>query len=257
MRSLAATLLPLRMQPGSPIDQPRQPLTADPLPPSRARALGSASDSLTEVRALPARNVHRPGSTGAPVEHGQVSPPRPHRLAILLGHHARGLRDVAKVVRDPRGQQLPKRDGAELRVLPLERELLLGELPRAERVEVRRAQTRELVEQVGETLATAIPNVREAVEGLEASVSSASEDDPGTRNPVGALAVDQVPEVVEGAERIGTFVGHRPCVGEPREERVHSRGSALEDFYGFVELKAHRIRLVTHFEWVGEMLRRC
>lgn len=38
------------------------------------------------------------------IEDGKIFAPRAHGLSILFGHHARDLRNVSKVMRDPRGQ---------------------------------------------------------------------------------------------------------------------------------------------------------
>ena len=79
------------------------------------------------------------------IHHGKICAPRAYRLAILLRHHARRLRNVPEVVRDPRRQQLAKRDRSELRMLAFERELRLGESPtlRASQISARsRANSR-------------------------------------------------------------------------------------------------------------------
>ena len=56
-------------------------------------------------------------------EHRQIRTPRPDRLAVLFGEHARGLRNVAQVVCHPRREELPERDGPQFRVLSFERQL--------------------------------------------------------------------------------------------------------------------------------------
>ena len=50
----------------------------------------------------------------------------------MLRHHARDLRNVCEVVRDPRREELSKRDGAELRMLAREVELIFAQTPRRE-----------------------------------------------------------------------------------------------------------------------------
>src|SRR5262245_53896190 len=51
------------------------------------------------------------------VHHREVRAPGAHRLAVLLRHHPRRLRDVPQVVRHPGGEELPQRHRPELGVL--------------------------------------------------------------------------------------------------------------------------------------------
>jgi hypothetical protein len=46
------------------------------------------------------------------------------------------------------------------------------------------------------------------------------EDHPGARNPVGALAVDEVPEAVERRKRLRALVSREPRRRKSREQRV-------------------------------------
>src|SRR5215213_6319701 len=59
-------------------------------------------------------------------QHGQELEPGPHLGAVLLGHHARDLRQMPKVVRYPGREQLPQGDGAERGVLRPQIELCVG-----------------------------------------------------------------------------------------------------------------------------------
>src|SRR5213082_3439796 len=90
------------------------------------------------------------------VHHREVFAPGAHRLAVLLRHHTGRLCDVTQVVGNPGGQQLAQRDRAKRGMLPLQRELLLGQPPPGERGQVLGAEMGELVEQVAERLALAL-----------------------------------------------------------------------------------------------------
>src|SRR4051812_7596536 len=169
----------------------------------------------------------------------QVRSPRSHGLAIALGHHARRLGDVAEVVRDPGGEQLAQSDGTQRGMLPLEGELAVAKVPTAERREVLGAQPGEFVEQLRETLALALPDLREAVIGHEAAIVALGEDDPRARNPVGALAMDEMPDVVEWAEGVGPFIRRDPCSRQIGEQGPESCRRALEDGDTLGELEGH------------------
>src|SRR5690606_38723026 len=110
---------------------------------------------------------------------------------------------MPEVVRDPGSQQLRERDGAELRVLALERQLVRRQRPRAQRFELCRAKPRELIKQLRQRTALASAVLREPVVGLEAAVVALGEDHARARDPVDELAVDQMADVVEGAEGAG------------------------------------------------------
>ena len=78
----------------------------------------------------------------SPVQHRQIGFPRPDRLAILLRHDTGDLRQVTKVVRHPRRQQLLEGDAAERGMLAREPELLRGQGQRAQVAEILRPELR-------------------------------------------------------------------------------------------------------------------
>ena len=69
-------------------------------------------------------------------EHGHERRPRPDLIAVLLGHDARDLGNVAEVVNDPARQQLAQRHRAEARMLARQVELLVGDVLRAQQCEI-------------------------------------------------------------------------------------------------------------------------
>ncbi len=79
-------------------------------------------------------------------QHGEESHPRPDRVAILLGHDARRLRDVTEIVHDPRGEELAQRHATERRMNPRQGKIRRSELPGSNLLEIRIPQSRELVE---------------------------------------------------------------------------------------------------------------
>src|SRR5687768_4051047 len=163
-----------------------------------------------ESRSYHPRTADASVPRGSAIQYGEEGTPRTDRVPILLRHHPRDLREVAEVVRDPCREQLPERHRAECGMLPLERELPFAERPRVEQGDVVRAEARELVEQLDQRLARALTHVGEPVERLEAPVRALREDELRARYPVGPLAVHEVPDVVEGAECLGTFVPADP-----------------------------------------------
>ena len=96
----------------------------------------------------------------------QIRAPWTDRLAILLRHHARGLRDVAEIVADPRREQLTKRHRSEFGMLARQLEILLLEVPPAQGRDIFRAQLVKLLQQILEgALST---EIKESIERIEA-----------------------------------------------------------------------------------------
>jgi hypothetical protein len=79
----------------------------------------------------------------------------------------------------------------------------------------------------------------EAIVRLETDIRSLCEHDAGPRDPVGLLAVNQVPHDIEWTERVGTFSASRPRGTHVLEEGPEGGGRTLEDLYGKVKLEVH------------------
>ena len=68
------------------------------------------------------------------IHHRQIGAPRTDRIAILLRHHTRNLRDVAEVVRDLwRRERERGLSAGEKRMLAKARDILVGEVALAEK----------------------------------------------------------------------------------------------------------------------------
>src|SRR5206468_4254547 len=98
----------------------------------------------------------------------------------------------------------------------------------------------EIVEQLGERLSRALPCLREAVERLETATGALLEDDARSRNPVGALAMDQMADHIERAPRVGTFGRVGPFARESVEHGAEHARRALEDRETGREGEGHR-----------------
>src|ERR1044072_486595 len=98
---------------------------------------------------------------------------------------------MPQVVRYPGCEQLPQGDCAERRVLRLQVELGVGEVPRAEQQHVLATQASELVRERVQRPAGVPRRVAKAIVWGEATVRLPGEDDPGPRDPVGLFAIDE------------------------------------------------------------------
>jgi hypothetical protein len=171
----------------------------------------------------------RPRIPESPIHDRQIRAPRSDRLAISFGHHPADLRDVAEVVCHPRREKLTKRHRAELGMRAGERELFVGELPAAERLEIPRTQQRKPVEQLGDRPLPVQLEMAEAIEGDERAILALREDDSRSRNPVGLFAVNEMSDDIERAPRPVAFVAPQPFVAVAGQKSPQCRGRSLED----------------------------
>ena len=88
-----------------------------------------------------------------------------------------------------------------------------GEPPRAELRQVGGPQARKFVQQRAQRAIRVARLVPKAVVRLEPRIGRPGQDDPRSRNPVGLLPVDEVPDHVEWAERVGPFPASDPGLG--------------------------------------------
>src|SRR6188508_2171871 len=100
---------------------------------------------------------------------------------------------------------------------------------RRQRAEILLAKGGELVEQPAKSLAVRVSELSEAVERVEGARISMLEDDPGARDPVRALAVNQMSDHIERTPGIGAFVRRRKAIGEAAHQRVDCRWRSRQD----------------------------
>lgn len=98
--------------------------------------------------------------------------PGPHGIAVLFRHHEGDLGEVPEVVGHPRRQQLLEGDGAELRMLTCEPQLVPGQLQLFEVPDTPGPQLRETVQELVERPSPVHALVPEPVEGLEPAVGA-------------------------------------------------------------------------------------
>src|SRR5688572_7413138 len=133
---------------------------------------------------------------------------------ILLRHYAHGLRNVSEIVHDPGGQQLTEGHRAKGGMLARQIQLACGQLPRAQHVEVLGSQPGKLVEQRLEPPVDVARSMPESIVRLKPEALAPRKDDARTRHPVRLLAINQVSNDIERAERVRAFSSADPRVGE-------------------------------------------
>lgn len=171
------------------------------------------------------------------MKHGEVGQPGTHFVPQRRGKRACRLRDVTEVVGDPGGKELPERDGAQLGMFAGERKLARGEAPGTYGFEILLTEPGELIEQVGQGSAAIAFDVAEPIEWLEPAIGALHQDDPGPRDPVRFLAVDQVADHVEGTPLTGGPASRRDGGGHVRQQLMEHRGRPAERGEGTFEIQ--------------------
>lgn len=130
---------------------------------------------------------------------------------------------------DPGGEQLCERDGTEGGVDALESQFTCAQVPTTQDAQILGAERHERVQQLRHGLARTFLPMREAVEWGEPAIRTRREDDARPHDPVCALAVDQVPEVVDRREGVRSFVRVEPLLRQVGQEGAERTRSPFED----------------------------
>jgi hypothetical protein len=149
------------------------------------------------------------------------------------------LSEVAEIVDDPSGEQLAEIDQTERRVQSRQLELGRPEAPRGEDGEIGGSELLELVEERPQG-ATDVPvPVTKPVVGLELGLRSPTQNDPSPGNPIGLLAVDEMPDDIERAEGAGTLGGANPGLGQVFQQGSEDDRGSPENVAAGIEVKFH------------------
>lgn len=147
---------------------------------------------------------------------------------MAFGHHARDLRNVAKVVDNPRREKLTKRDWPKLGVLAGQIELIVRQLPRTQGFQTTNAQTLKVVKEFRKRPSSTLAKLSETVEGRKGAIVTLVQDDLRARNPVGPFGNDEMTNDVEGAPGLRSLCGVQPLNREARQHRSERGRRSLE-----------------------------
>ena len=141
------------------------------------------------------------------LEDAEVDGPGADGFAVLMSHDTGKLMEMSEVVSGPSGEELGESDGAEGGMASAEGELVGAEIKGAKFGEVFSADAGEFVQYMREGFDFDFALVSLAVEGVEGFGFAKLQKDLHAREPVGAFAVDEVGDDVEGSPSVGAFVG--------------------------------------------------
>jgi hypothetical protein len=131
-------------------------------------------------------------------KNGQIRRPRTDRIRVLARHDPYHLADVPQIVCHPRRKMLPHRHDAELWMASSPIQIRFGQPKRVQRNEVLASEAGEFIQQFVERTASGNLEHRVAIEGRKRDRVAMPKNVLDTRHPVGALAVNQVADDIEG-----------------------------------------------------------
>src|ERR1700733_2305353 len=99
------------------------------------------------------------------------------------------------------------------------------------------AQASEIVQELFERFALTFFHLGEAVKGIKGPGFAVLQNDSHPGHPVSALPNDQVPDDIERAPAIFSFVVARPDVGQPAQQRIQACGSASQNRDGLGQIE--------------------
>src|SRR6187401_106802 len=118
-------------------------------------------------------------------------------------------------------------------------EIGLRQPPAPQRRKILGAEPCKLVEQRRQRPPGVACQVAKAIVGLELGVRTAGQNQASPRYPVSLLAVDQMPDDVEGAERRWSFSPAQPRLGEATQHGAKRRRGAGEHVGRLLDIEVH------------------
>jgi hypothetical protein len=88
----------------------------------------------------------------------------------------------------------------------------------------------------------------ESVEGLESRLRTSGQNDPCPRYPVGLLAIDQMADDIEWAERIRPFCRPAPLLRQVGEDCDEDARRPRENRGGLFEIEVHQRSRVSRWQ---------
>src|SRR6476661_8663132 len=97
---------------------------------------------------------------------------------------------------------------------------LWRQVQRLQLLQALRAKFLKPIQQFGQTLTSGLFEHDEAVERFESSTLALFKDDPGTRNPIGLLPMNQVTYNIERTPGLRAFVRMKPRFRDVAQQRI-------------------------------------
>src|SRR5438093_1417180 len=171
------------------------------------------------------------------LKHPEVRGPGTDGFSVRARHRPRDLSYVRQVVYHPGGKQLTHRHRAQLRMLASQLEIVLLQIPAPQRCHVSRSEAIKFLQQVFQRSLGF--QFGETIEWIESAIRPLLQDDPRARDPVGSLAVYQVPDDLSRTPGIRALIDSGPILRQLVEQRGESCRRPLQNRNRFIEIEVH------------------
>ena len=161
----------------------------------------------------------------------------------MPAHHARDLYDVIEIVRHPCCEQLGKRDLAKCGMFSRARKIGRPQVQFGKLSQAVGTQGAKRVEEFCERLPPRSLKLRETIEGRERNVLTVCEQVTNSRDPVGALTLDQMSDDVERAPGIGSLGAGDPGIGKIPQKAVENIGRSAQHGNSGLKIEVQEILL--------------
>jgi hypothetical protein len=166
------------------------------------------------------------GAVAGTLQHTEVGAPGTDGFEVLVGHNPGDLVEMSQVMSRPACQVLRQSHGSEGRMASATAKIRWLEVQGSELVQAFGARTRKFIQQLSEGLALTGLYMASAIEGLKRTRLARLQDHLRARDPIGALAINEVGDDIEGAPSAFAFVAERPGFRQIAEKGIESRGGA-------------------------------
>src|SRR5947209_18647576 len=117
--------------------------------------------------------------------------------------------------------------------------VLLPQIQSPQFSKIFRPQSGELIQQLCQRLALTLTFLSPAIERLKSFCLAKLQDHPRPRHPIGALAMNEVPDDIEGGPGILTFIAKRPSFRQIAKKRIERGRSASQERYRILQIMLH------------------
>src|SRR5271165_6381540 len=114
------------------------------------------------------------------------------------------------------------------------------EFPGPQLNQIFRSYAGELIQQLRQHPALNFPHMPPAIEGVEGPRHAKLQDDPRPRNPIGALALNQMTDDIERGPGVFAFVCASPFVRQVAQQSVECGWCAAQKSEGVLQAMLHR-----------------
>ena len=130
---------------------------------------------------------------------------------------------------------------------PPPRQVLRAQLQYLQLSQIFRPHASEFIQQLAQRFPPTLAFLRQPVERLKRAALAEFQNHFRSRDPVGALAMDQMSHYVKRVPTVSTFIAHRPRLRQITQQRIQRRRSASQQGYRVLQVLFHTFNSKDNF----------